>query len=201
MLVAWNIGRLGLRSGPGIVLVSAALGLVILLLGAAGGLDGHELGVGREQVGSGLRYGGMAFAAVTLVLVAAALLPAAQGYFADERVHVSTGRMLLTVLFTIPIGTVLVEECAFRGTLQGLLRAQFGPRTAIAFSALLFGLWHISGIYRHGTGTVLGTVAATTLAGVGFGWLRERSGSLLAPMLAHTATNSVAFLVAWAVWR
>jgi membrane protease YdiL (CAAX protease family) len=40
-------------------------------------------------------------------------------------------------------------------------------------------------------------VALTFAAGLAFGWLRLRSQSLLAPMLAHIATNSVAFVVAW----
>lgn len=42
------------------------------------------------------------------------------------------------------------------------------------------------------------TFLATTAAGVGFEWLRRRSGSLAAPALAHLATNSVTFAVAWA---
>jgi membrane protease YdiL (CAAX protease family) len=42
--------------------------------------------------------------------------------------------------------------------------------------------------------TVLGTIAATTAAGIVFALLRLRSGSLLAPVLAHVATNSFAYL-------
>jgi uncharacterized protein len=37
------------------------------------------------------------------------------------------------------------------------------------------------------------------VAGVGFCWLRLRSGSLLAPALAHLATNVVALTLAWLV--
>ena len=39
------------------------------------------------------------------------------------------------------------------------------------------------------------------LAGLGFAWLRVRSDSLVAPMLAHWATNSLAFVVAWVRWH
>ena len=46
--------------------------------------------------------------------------------------------------------------------------------------------------------TVAGTFVVTTIAGVGFLWLRTRSGSVVAPMLAHLATNSLTFAVAWA---
>jgi ABC-type uncharacterized transport system permease subunit len=50
-------------------------------------------------------------------------------------------------------------------------------------------------------GAVIGTVIASSIAGVGFGWLRVRSDSLLAPILAHIATNSVTFAVAWIYWH
>ena len=43
--------------------------------------------------------------------------------------------------------------------------------------------------------------AAHVVAGVGFGWLRVKSGSLLAPVLAHIATNSLTFAIAWAYWH
>jgi len=44
-----------------------------------------------------------------------------------------------------------------------------------------------------------GTFVATFAAGLAFCWLRIRSGSLLAPAMAHLATNSVALVVAWLV--
>jgi uncharacterized protein len=42
-------------------------------------------------------------------------------------------------------------------------------------------------------------VAATALAGLVFCWLRLRAGSLLAPVMLHAATNSVAYAAAWVV--
>ena len=35
------------------------------------------------------------------------------------------------------------------------------------------------------------------VAGLGFIWLRHRSGHLIAPVFAHIATNSIPFAVAW----
>ena len=46
-----------------------------------------------------------------------------------------------------------------------------------------------------------GEVAGTFVAGLGFIWLRHRSGSLLAPILAHAGTNSIPFAVARVVAR
>jgi membrane protease YdiL (CAAX protease family) len=44
---------------------------------------------------------------------------------------------------------------------------------------------------------VLGSVAVTFAAGLIFCWLRLRSRSLVAPVLAHWATNGLALAVAW----
>ena len=56
-------------------------------------------------------------------------------------------------------------------------------------------------VFEDRPGQSAGTVLATTVAGVGFGWLRVKSGSLLAPVLAHLATNSLTFAIAWAYWH
>ena len=70
--------------------------------------------------------------------------------------------------------------------------------------ALLFGLWHLPPALRDASdkgaagavGVVVGTIAVTTVAGAAFAWLRLRSGSLVAPMMAHLATNSFAYAAA-----
>jgi membrane protease YdiL (CAAX protease family) len=53
---------------------------------------------------------------------------------------------------------------------------------------------------RRVTVTVLATIAFTTLAGVVFAELRRRSGSLLAPIGLHWATNGLGVLAAARVW-
>ena len=73
----------------------------------------------------------------------------------------------------------LAEEIVFRGYLQGALRASIGPRAAVVAQGLLFGL-------VHGFAYAL----PIALLGVFFGWLRERHGSLLAPLVAHAVHNA-----------
>jgi membrane protease YdiL (CAAX protease family) len=114
----------------------------------------------------------------------------------------SAARQVLVPLLVIPLGTVLFEETIFRGVLLAVLLARYPRRTAILGSAAAFGLWHlvpaVSAADGASTiaaiGTVAGTIAVTTVAGVLFAWLRMRSGSLLAPILAHVATNSFAYV-------
>ncbi len=44
---------------------------------------------------------------------------------------------------------------------------------------------------------VLGAVAVTFVAGLALCWLRLRSRSLIAPVMAHVATNGLALTIAW----
>jgi uncharacterized protein len=163
----------------------------------AAGLRSAELGLARRDLGAGFRVGAAAFLAITVAVASAAPL----GLLDDDRTTVDVGEMLVRVLVVIPIGTVLVEELAFRGALYGLLDATTTSARSMAIGSVVFGLWHIPPILGDGVWIVLGTLVATTIAGAGFIWLRRRSGSLLAPILAHLATNSVTFALSWAVSR
>ena len=49
--------------------------------------------------------------------------------------------------------------------------------------------------------TVGASVAFTAVAAVWFWWLRDRSRSLVAPMLAHWSTNGLGYLFAWWAWN
>jgi membrane protease YdiL (CAAX protease family) len=156
-------------------------------------------------------------AIVGLVLAAAAALPLTREAFRDTRYRLDAGNALLTSLVLIPIGTVLVEEVAFRGVLWGLLRDVKGTTTATLVSSALFGLWHvlpslglaannqaITGTVGTGrsaqTTTVLATVLFTALSGVVFCEVRRRSGSILASVGLHWATNGLSVLASAAVW-
>ena len=100
----------------------------------------------------------------------------------------------------IPLGTVWSEETAFRGALATLGADAFGPTGGRLLQALTFGLTHIPD--ARGTGeSMLGTVAVTGLAGWVFALLGERSGSVVAPMLAHLAINEAGAIAALAVQR
>ncbi len=211
-LVAWlaatNVAR-SLVVPDGVHLAwNLMIGAGAALIGWWAAMGWDELGLARADLGAGLRWGLGALAVISVPLVAARLLPAGDEWFADGRADLGVGGMLVRALVVIPVGTVLVEELAFRGVLHGLLRRRLDVRPALLVGAALFGLWHLTptltGALDAGDpalGVTVGTVAATTVAGIGFGWLRVRSGSLLAPILAHIATNSVAFALAWTAVR
>jgi membrane protease YdiL (CAAX protease family) len=188
-------------------LAGAAVGIGVLA-----GMTVVELGLARADAPRGLRYGGVAAGLVIALVLVAALVPAFSSAFEDDRVETGLGAMLLKALVVIPLGTVLVEELIFRGVLLGLLRRITPTVVAVLVTSILFGLWHVYPAWRGDAenqalasagklSTVVGTMAATTVAGIVFCWLRIASQSLVAPILAHCATNSVPFIAAWVVSR
>ncbi|MBU3700432.1 MAG: CPBP family intramembrane metalloprotease [Acidimicrobiia bacterium] len=174
-----------------------------------------DLGLARADVRAGVRWGAGAFALVFVVVIAAAVVPATAGFLDDARADVSAGALVVEVVVGIAIGTVLPEELVFRGVLLGAAMGRWGERWGLVAASLVFGLWHVfptlstaggnemfaaadsSTIGR--LGLVVGAVLTTSVAGAVFGWLRIRSRSLVAPMIAHLSTNGVALVVAWFV--
>jgi membrane protease YdiL (CAAX protease family) len=205
-----RIARASLIVGP--VVVAGLTGIARLA-----GLSWQDLGLGPGTWRPGLRWAAVEIGIVGLVLAAGAALPLTREAFRDTRYRLDLGNALLTSLVLIPIGTVLVEEVAFRGVLWGLLREVKGTTTATVVSSALFGVWHvlpslglatnnqaITGAVGTGrsaqTTTVLVTVVFTALSGVVFCELRRRSGSILASAALHWATNGLSVLASAAVW-
>ena len=219
LAVAGNAAINLLIPAPLYVFVALLLALLAVLVAVrVGGCGARDLGFDRVQLGHGLRHGAAAAAVLAVVLAAGAALPATRELFADRRVDQHSVPLLLYhTLVRIPLGTVVLEETLFRGVLLGLPLRRWSPRAAVAFSSILFGLWHLlpardvsgfnplvaaatQGALRHLLSIVL-AVTATALAGVVFCWMRLRTRSLAAPAVLHLAGNSLAYLIAWIVLR
>ena len=96
-----------------------------------------------ESIPGGVVAGAGAFAAVSVIIGIGAALPLTVGLFDDDRVSIGPAEMLVKVLVVIPVGTVLLEEFAFRGVVLGLAGRIMTPMRAVAAAALAFGCWHI----------------------------------------------------------
>ncbi len=199
------------------LILGPAAAAALLALARWAGLSWAELGLGPGTWRRGLIWAAGAIGAVAVVFTVGAALPLTRAAFRDSRYHLGWGSALLTAFVLIPLGTVLFEEVAFRGVLWGLLRREHGTWTATLVSSALFGVWHVLpslGLAANdqaigsavGPGTlgqtvsVLGTVLFTALAGVVFCELRRRSGSLLASVGLHWATNGLGVLAAASIW-
>jgi membrane protease YdiL (CAAX protease family) len=82
---------------------------------------------------------------------------------------------------------VLVEESFFRGYAQTRFSAAFGPRAAVFVIAVLFILAHTQ--YADGTFIGTGMMVLGVWWALLIGFARLRTGSLIAPMLAHSLSN------------
>jgi membrane protease YdiL (CAAX protease family) len=183
-----------------------------LAAAAASGLTATDLGLRRDRLAGGVRSGGPPALALTAGWLILAAVPATRPVLADQRIAGLTRRgVAYQAMVRIPAGTVLWEEAAFRGVLQASLRRVMPRPAAIVLTSAVFGLWHIrptadalrinqvAGSRRAALGSVAAAVAATAAAGVLLSGLRERSGSLAAPVLLHLSANSGAVLAGWAV--
>jgi uncharacterized protein len=186
--LVWNLGMAG----------------VLLVVARLAGVAWADLGLHGLRLRRGLVIGALAVAAVALVYAAAVDLPAPPTAFVDSRGAVPLAAVLFVALVRIPLGTVVLEELAFRGVLPALVGGGWWRATLV--SSGLFGLWHVLPSMGSGSavtntlgtsGAVVGTVLFTAAAGVMFRAWQRWSGHLVTPMLLHAATNSLGVLIAW----
>lgn len=211
-LVAWsataNLGLGDLLYVPRNLLLTGGL----LLFARRWGLTADELGLGRARLRPGLCWGTGSVGVVAVVVGAGVALADVIGpvaaLLADERAALTGTALAAAVLVRIPLGTAVFEEVAFRGVLRALARPCWSPTRAALWSSAVFGLWHVAPTIvalrandvepasTAGLGAIAGAVLTTTVAGLVFDQLRARSGSLVAPILAHWATNAIGLLAA-----
>jgi membrane protease YdiL (CAAX protease family) len=215
VLVLFNAARAAGLLGPSrYVYISVGLLVVVLALIAwTTGASRADLGLDQADTRAGAWYGAGAFGVVLLVLIVAAVIPVTNGFLHDSRGQISGGRLLYEQGVSILLLTAIPEEFAFRGVLLGSALRLWGPLRASLVTSALFGLWHVvptlhtmsdnrtvAGFSASVAGqalVVLGSVAVTFVAGLVFCWLRLRSRSLIAPVMAHFATNGLALAAAW----
>jgi membrane protease YdiL (CAAX protease family) len=92
------------------------------------------------------------------------------------------------------------EEFGWRGYLQPRLES-CGPVASLVLVGLIWGVWHVPIILQghnypgYPLAGSLMMIVFTVLLSILFGWLYRRSGSILAPTLAHASVNSPAMSV------
>ncbi|MGW4213571.1 CPBP family glutamic-type intramembrane protease [Lentzea sp. NPDC004789] len=179
------------------------------------GLRAAAIGLDRAHLRRAGLFGLAGLAVVALGFGIALVVPALRSFFHDGRMPgLALSSVLWVVLIRIPLGTVLLEEIAFRGVLPALLgggdRWRWGP---VLGASALFGLWHVlpslalthnaavSAVFGDASLVLVSSVAvvAAAIAGVVLLWWRHTGRGVLAPALVHLATNSGGVLVAWYV--
>lgn len=185
---------------------SLAACATVSALAARSGAGIEEQGLSLRRVPRGFLYGLAAALPIVTGLGAGLCFERSRTFYREDFVAgASAGQAAYEALVRIPFGTALSEELIFRGALLGVFSRYHRDLLATAVCSLLFGLWHIaptlSRIDAAGAGKspcqkaalVAGSVGVTTAAGFMLAWLRLRSGSIVAPWIAHSAANATGY--------
>jgi uncharacterized protein len=89
-------------------------------------------------------------------------------------------------LLLLAVLAPLVEELVFRGLLYGWLAGRWGKNVGWIVSSLAFAAAHAEPAH----------IILVFPLGLLFGWLRQRTDSLLPSLVAHVANNSLALVAA-----
>jgi membrane protease YdiL (CAAX protease family) len=208
------IGASAVLPGGSWAFVAAGVVLVAVALAAArrGRLDADALGLSRRQLPRGLVLGALAGSSLALASLAAMqLAPAIVGrpIVYEPLYRVSGAALAAHIAFFLPLGVVLPEELAFRGTLFGLLR-RAGVRAAIVGSGAMFALWHAAVAVVTVADTTMappspwflpavgGALVAVFVGGAVLAALRLGTRSLGASIAAHWTFNGLLLAGLWA---
>lgn len=187
----------------------------VLLVAVAywAGLGASGIGLDRRHVWRAGVVGLLGLGLVGLTFGTALAVPALRSIFVSGGMGAPVaGDLLWQVLVRIPLGTVVLEEVAFRGVLPALFGGGRHWRWgAVLGAAALFGLWHVypalalqhNAIVQQHFGAlpiaVLPVLVMLAAAGAGvvLYWWRHAGRGLLSPALMHLATNSGGLLFVW----
>ncbi|SDO45785.1 CAAX protease self-immunity [Nakamurella panacisegetis] len=194
-----------------------SMGVALLLIARRAGEGQRAVGLHIRQWRRPMGVGMLLVSGVALIFGLGIAIPATRVAFLDSRASSpSLAVMLYQTLARIPLGTVFLEEVAFRGVLPALLGSSPALRWRwwpVLGASFLFGLWHILpslGIARGNAAvasalggdqlvaTVLAVVAMMA-AGILLCALVRLGKGIKTTMLVHWSTNSLGFLAAWLV--
>jgi len=192
-----------------------SMAFVLLFVAFRGGAGPTAVGLGIRHWHRPVGVGLLLFGGTALLFALGMALPATRNAFIDSRIgDADVWQMLFVVLIQIPLGTVVLEEVAFRGVLPALMGASPAIRWRwwpVLGASTLFGLWHILpsigiGNANAAVGDTLGNnvwvtttiaVVAMIFAGIAMCALARVGKGIKTTMLLHWATNSLGFLAAW----
>jgi hypothetical protein len=167
----------------------AALLAMIYLQGVRPGfVTAESLGIGRAHWRVGLAVGLVTAVVLGLLALGNTLVLSALGAPQPQAESLRWLRdvplpQFLMVAASGALAAPVVEELFFRGYVFNAYLAAKPPRTAYVASAALFGVLH-----GH-----LTLFPAIFLGGIVLAYVYRRSGTIVAPIVAHVINNAIAF--------
>lgn len=191
-LLAWLCARRRWDQWGAFAIGNALLALGLLLYAASAGLLPALWG--RVTVG-GLALGALAGLAPLAVILILTFMPGQLGrdIVASGIGAISTGQFLYRIGVQVALATVGCEEFAFRGVFYVLLARALSAPWTVALDAIVFGLWHTTLQYtgfssQSGAARWAATAGGAlvyALLGLLLALLRQATGGLAAPLIAH----------------
>ncbi|MGH2378583.1 MAG: lysostaphin resistance A-like protein [Candidatus Limnocylindria bacterium] len=204
-----NVAALFFAGGlPGGSVLAAALGVAFVAVVVAGarrsGLTLADLGLTRRRALEATIAGAVLAAVAALGALAVLRFPPILGEPVSYGPAAAIGGVALVVhvLVLLPLAVVIPEELAFRGWLLAALQRRYRTLPAVAISAGVFMLWHMTivgltlgqtSLAASAVFTALGAAVAflaVFAGGVAFALLRIVTGHLAAPIAAHWGFNA-----------
>jgi membrane protease YdiL (CAAX protease family) len=185
----------------------AVTGLLILWAHKAAKFSPEQIGLGSQLIPASALWGALAGLLVGGIIFAVAIfwkshlpLQITKNFQGAE-----ISGLLYRIIVYIPLGTVLLEEIAFRGVLLQLFLQITGANQAILLQSLVFVFWHIGLLLRifpfkklisySMLMTIAGGAVVIFIGGILFGVLRVYTSSIVGPIVAHWLVNVITVIV------
>jgi CAAX protease family protein len=201
--------RLDERLGEAILTKSLGFALVVAWVWTSGRRL-KDIGLQSSKLGWCLLIGTLPTAAAFAVGYSIELLVAAQqgteptfqwGAI-DPKMGVTGGTLFALWLVSANFVNSFMEEGLFRGAMGRLAKIRLNFWQTNWFQAFMFGIWHLPWVlkyYRLGEIKTGGEIATSIvfnsvpqlIIGIVYGYMYLKTGSLWAPWIAHTLSNSV----------
>lgn len=221
-LVAWGnvvsslLGPTATLPGGSVAFAIAGVALTSasLVVARARGAGVRALFGSRREILVGAVIG--AFGASLAAIVALAFLrfiaPAITGAPVEygPLARVTSQQLAAHIALLLPLGVVLPEEIAFRGTLLAVALREIAQTPAVLLSAAAFALWHGAVIVATVSDTTLAppspwfafaclaALAVVFAGGALFTLLRLRTRTIATTVMAHWLFNAVLLVGLWA---
>lgn len=138
-------------------------------------------------------YLGGALMMIGIVLINFVLAAGLMSLFPESTSNVETafanifGDNVLAVFMVVAIAPAVCEEMLFRGVIMHSLKAKYKVSSAIAITAVLFGLYHMSLVKFIPTG-LLGLILCIVV------W---KTGSIYPAMIMHFINNAISIIITY----
>lgn len=97
----------------------------------------------------------------------------------------------ILAIFSIIVLAPLIEETLFRGFLQSFIRQHLGAKQAVLITSVCFALFHYSANQALGNFSIIPPLFLLALF---LGFVYEKQGSLLTPIVLHASFNTVSVI-------